>query len=176
MACSRVGAERFRNGALGVGRKFFRAYLEPTKTKPAQAGTNKEKIMKKLATLVAALTFATAFSVAYGAGLPVEASWGTSLSQNGITFDMTMKLENQQMTTTNVCTFQGQSVIAAVTVPASYDGTSITVLASAERQVSQNGVNCNVSVRPDRMNYVISGNSLILTHEGSPDQFVLTRR
>jgi len=132
--------------------------------------------MKKLISLVFGLTLATGFSLAYGANLPVEGSWGTTFSQNGFDFDMTMKLENQQMTTTNRCTFQGNTAIVSVTVPAAYDGSTITTQANAEQNVSQNGVNCNVSVRPDRMNYVVSGSSLTLSHDGSPEQITLIRR
>jgi hypothetical protein len=132
--------------------------------------------MKKLVAFVFALTLSTGFSLAYGAGLPVEGSWGSSFNQNGFTFDITMHLENQSMTTTNKCTFQGNSAIVSVTVPATYDGTSITVMMNAEQHVTQNGVECNVSVRPDRMNYVVSGNSLTLSHDGTPDQMILLRR
>ena len=132
--------------------------------------------MKKLAALVFALTLSTAVSAAYGAALPVEGTWGTIMSQNGFTFDMTMKLENQTITTTNKCSFQGAVAVVAVTVPASYDGTSITVLASAEKQEVQNGVECHVSVQPDRMNYVVAGTTLVLSHDGSTDRFSLTRR
>jgi hypothetical protein len=132
--------------------------------------------MKKLLSLVTLATILTGFSVAQGASLPVEGTWGIVLSDNGITFDMTVKLENQTMTTRNVCTLAGRSLVASVTVPANYDGTTITVLAHGEHNVSENGMNCNVSVQPDRMNYVVNGSSLVLTHDGRPDQFVLQRR
>lgn len=132
--------------------------------------------MKKLITLVCTMALSTALSVAYGAALPVEGSWGTSISQNGFTFEITMKLENQMMTTTNVCTFQGRSAVASVTVPAQYDDRTITVSTNAHHEVSQNGVNCNVSVQPDRMNYQVAGTSLILSHDGSSERMVMTRR
>jgi|GEM_PF-5213148 len=133
--------------------------------------------MKKLLSLVALVTLLAGVSFAEGASLPVEGSWGTSFQNNGFTFDITMKLQNQQMTTTNVCKApDGRSAVASVTVPANYDASTITVLGTAEQHVSQNGLDCNVSVKPDRMNYQIAGSALILTHEGQNDQFVLTRR
>jgi hypothetical protein len=132
--------------------------------------------MKKLITLVAAVTLLTGISLAQGATMPVEGSWGTSITNNGFDFDMTVKLEKQTMTTTNVCSFHGRSAVASVTVPALYDATTITVLASGRQDVNENGVNCNVEVRPDRMNYQVVGRTLILSHDGSPERFVLTRR
>ena len=132
--------------------------------------------MKKLLALVSTMALSTALSVAYGAGLPVEGSWGTSFNQNGFTFDITMKLENQTMTTTNVCTFQGRSAVASVTVPTQYDDRTITVSANAHQEVNQNGVNCNVTVQPDRVNYQVTGNALILSHDGSSERMVMTRR
>jgi hypothetical protein len=132
--------------------------------------------MKKLFSLIALVTALTALSTAEGAGLPVEGSWGTTFHDNGISFDLSMKLENQTMTTTNVCTMAGRSLSVSVMVPARYDGASITVLAHAQREVSENGLNCTVSVQPDRMLYQIVGNTLVLSHEGRPEQFVLNRR
>jgi hypothetical protein len=133
--------------------------------------------MKKMLSLVTLATILTAVSFAADAApLPVEGSWGTSFQNNGIMFDITMKLENQMITTTNICTVAGQSLTAAVTVPASYDQDSITVLGHGQNEVSENGRNCNVSVRPDRMRYQIIGNRLVLSHDGSPGQFVLIRR
>jgi len=132
--------------------------------------------MKKLFSLVTLVTVLTAISTAEGAGLPVEGAWGTTFNNNGITFDITMRLENQMMTTTNVCTVAGRSLTASVTVPASYDSATITVLAHGQNEVNENGLNCNVSVQPDRMRYQIVGNTLVLSHEGRPDQFVLNRR
>lgn len=132
--------------------------------------------MKKLFSLIALVTALTALSTAEGAGLPVEGTWGTTFHDNGISFDLSMKLENQTMTTKNVCSVAGQSLTASVTVPAQYDGATITVLAHGQNEVSENGRTCNVSVQPDRMRYQIVGNTLVLSHEGRPEQFVLHRR
>lgn len=134
------------------------------------------KNLKKLATLVALVTFATSFSLAHGATQPIEGSWGMRVDQNGFTMDMTFTVANNTLTLQNVCTFQGRSATAHVSAPASYDDRTLTVLGSARDDESQNGVNCNAAIQPDRMNYVVSGNALTFSHDGSSETFTLTRK
>ena len=132
--------------------------------------------MKKLIALVALVTALTGISFAQGAPLPVEGTWGTTFTNNGFTFDLSITLANQQITTRNVCFLPGHDLTAAVTVPARYDDSSVTILAEGQNHVSDNGMNCDVSVQAGRMNYAIEGASLVLTRDGYPDQVVLERR
>jgi hypothetical protein len=132
--------------------------------------------MKKLFALVALLTFLTAGSIAQGAALPVEGTWGTSFHNNGFDFDMSFTLQNQSITTTNTCSFRGQTLSVSVNVPARYDGSSIQVLGNAQNSVSENGLNCNVSVEADTMNYKIIQNTIVLSRPGQAEEIVFTRR
>lgn len=110
------------------------------------------------------------------AQFPIEGSWGMVQSQGALTFDMTITVRDNSVTLTNVCSLQGRSAQAQAKAPATYDQSSLTILAPAENHQSANGVNCDVSVSPSRMNYVVQGNNLILSQPGSPQQLVLTRR
>jgi hypothetical protein len=133
--------------------------------------------MKKLVSLSFLALTLTGISIAQGAASqPIEGSWGLQQAQGPLTFDTTFTIQNNAVTITNVCTFEGHSATARVSAPAQYDGATLTVMGSADDNESRDGVNCNVSVKPDRMNYRVVGSRLILTHDGSLDQFVLQRR
>jgi hypothetical protein len=139
------------------------------------------KNVKKLAALVILTSALSGFSVAFGAdpvpaARPVEGSWGMQQAANGFTFDMTFTIENNVVSITNLCSFQGHSATAHVSSPAQIDDRTITTIASADDQESRDGVNCNVSIKPDRMNYQVAGSQLILSHDGSPEQIVLSRK
>ncbi len=132
--------------------------------------------MKKLLTIIAASTIITGFSVAQGAPLPIEGNWGMHQSQGPFNFDINFAIQNNTITVTNVCTFQGKTAAAHVSSPAQYDDQTITVTEHAEDHESKDGVNCDISLTPDRMNYQVEGSSLILSHDGSSDQIQLTRK
>lgn len=131
--------------------------------------------MKKLMSLVALLTLITGFSIAEGAG-PIEGNWYVQMRDNGFTMDMTFGITSSSLTLTNVCSYMGRTSRVQVSVPASYDDRTLTTLGSAEREESSNGLNCRAALSPDRMNYEVSGNTLIFSHDGSSERFVLTRR
>jgi hypothetical protein len=137
--------------------------------------------MKKMMTLLAFSTLLTGLSLAQGAPAPqphfaIEGDWGMQMEQNGFQLDMTFSIRNNAITLVNVCTLGGNSSTARASSPANYDDRSITVLANAQDDENQNGVDCNVSLRPDRMNYEVRGNQLIFTHDGSAEQLVLTKK
>lgn len=134
------------------------------------------KNLKKLAVLTILTSALTGFSVAFGAPLPVEGSWGMQQEANGFTFDMTFTIQNNTVSITNVCSFEGHTASAHVSSPAQYDDRTITTLANADDQESRDGVNCNVSIKPDRMSYQVVGSTLILSHDGSAEQVVLSRK
>jgi hypothetical protein len=148
--------------------------LNSTETRP-NPGLSQRNSMKKLFALIALITSLTGLSVAQGAA-PIEGRWGMQQSSNGFQFDMTFTIQNNTFMLTNVCTFRGQSAAASVSSPAQYDEDSITVLTSAHSEQSNNGVNCEASLHPDTMNYVVQGNFLIFSKPGHSEQIVLTRR
>ena len=129
--------------------------------------------MKNVLALVATLMIS---GMAAAQSTAIEGNWGTQMSQNGISFVMTFTINHDSVTLTNVCTLNGKSVTAHVTVPASYDDSTLTIMAPGQDEESSNGVNCNVSAQADSMNYSIQGNLLTFTHEGSDQSFVLTRK
>ena len=130
--------------------------------------------MKKIcvffvATLISCLAFAA---------FPIEGSWGGQQADNDFVFDMTMTVANGTVSLINVCSRGSQTARAQVSVPASYDASSLTVLGSAQdTQTSADGnLNCNVNAIPTRMNYVVQGDVLTLTQDGTPGAMVLMRR
>jgi hypothetical protein len=149
--------------------------VEETKTE-APAGDKKGKsIMKKLFALMAAVTLFSGISIALGAS-PLEGNWGMQQQQNGFVFDMTISIQSDSVTLTNVCSFQGRTATARVTTPAQYDDHTFTVLTGAHDEESNDGLNCNADLSPDTMNYVVQGNTLIFSKDGQPGQMVLNRK
>ena len=132
--------------------------------------------MKKMISLLAAVLLLTTASIAQGAPEPIEGAWGMQMNQNGFVMDMTFTIGNGALTLQNVCTYMGRSATVRVTAPASWDSRTLTVHGHASGSESQNGVDCNASLRPDRMNYVVNGNTLTLSHDGSPESFTLVRK
>ncbi|HWU42742.1 MAG TPA: hypothetical protein VN132_04860 [Bdellovibrio sp.] len=132
--------------------------------------------MKKLISLLAVSILSMA-SLAQAA-LPIEGNWGTRFTQNGYVFDATFSIQNNSITLTNVCSWQGRSVKVQVTVPASYDDKTLTTLGSAsdERSLPDGSLHCNVSAQAESMNYVVRANQLILSQDGNPQTMVLTRK
>lgn len=112
------------------------------------------------------------------AAFPIEGAWGTQQTQNGINFDITFVIANNSLTLINICSMNGSTAKAQVTVPATYDFTSMTSLQSAydEQRSPDLAVDCNVNIQPEKLNYVVQGNSLILTQAGSAQQMILIRR
>lgn len=128
--------------------------------------------MKKVV-LIAITVFASA--IAQAAGFPIEGDWGTQMSNNGIQFDMTFSIHNNQLTLTNVCSTNGQSSTAHVTSPVTYDAATLTVLQNQQDDENGGGVDCNVSVQAAQMHYMVQGNLLTFSLPGQPD-FTLTRK
>ncbi len=104
-----------------------------------------------------------------------EGRWGVTVQQNGFQFDLVFTIASTQLNLRNTCSGMGQSVSVDVTVPASYTADSIIVHGAAQKQTSQNGLNCEVSLQPGTANYVVNGNQLILK-DSSGEQIVLDRR
>jgi hypothetical protein len=133
----------------------------------------KGKYMKNMIITVAALLI-SGFASAQSVG--IEGSWGTQQAQNGINFDVTFAINQNSTTITNVCSGFGTSAVAQITVASSYDGHNLNIFEARELTTSNGPLNCNVSARPDQMHYVVQGGFLILSHDGSPEQMVLTRK
>ena len=131
--------------------------------------------MKKMISLLAATLLLTTVSIAQGAE-PIEGAWGMQMNQNGFLMDMTFRIGNGAVTLTNVCTFMGRSASVTVSAPANWDSRTLTVTGNASGSESQNGVDCNASLRPDRMSYSVNGNLLTLSHDGSSESFTLVRK
>lgn len=132
--------------------------------------------MKKAMCLIATLMM-SGLSIAQAA-FPIEGNWGTTLSQGGMQFDMTFTIQNNTITLTNVCSMNGQFATARVSSPAAYDASSITIFNSGsdDQNSADYSVHCNVSIQPERLNYVVQGNLLIFSQNGSPQTFALTRK
>lgn len=128
--------------------------------------------MKQLFIFASALMM-SAFAFA---GYPIEGTWGITQSQNGFTFDASFKIENNTVTATNVCSYNGQKASASVTAPAAYDANTFTISTSAEAKQSSGGLECTASLVPMSVNYVVQGSTLTLTMKGSSDSVVMTRR
>src|ERR1039457_1306873 len=92
-------------------------------------------VVSVAAILVSAMAFA-----AQG----VYGSWAfPAISQGPISFNMSRIISQGTVSMKNLCTFNGQSVIAQVTVPATITDRSIAVLGAGEDHQSKNGVDCN---------------------------------
>ena len=104
-------------------------------------------------------------------------SWYYTFRSNQIDFILSMDVYNGYVTMSNECSLQGRSLTARVSVPARCDHRTIEVLSrdSDRRSISEPGfkMNCDVSVKPSRMDYAFKGRCLILTQPGAKDRLVL---
>lgn len=105
-----------------------------------------------------------------------EGSWFIRQSSGPVQFEMTFVIQTNQTTLINVCSMHGQSLQVQATAPSSYTANTLTVMGHAQEQKSANGLNCDVSVRPGSMQYIVSGNQLILRDPSSGEQVVLNRK
>jgi hypothetical protein len=125
---------------------------------------------------VLALTILAAAVHTANATYPVEGSWGYKTVQNGFTIDMTMTIQNNSVTLENVCTYKGNKASASANSQAQYDDKTLTVLSAAHGENTVNGLKCEANMQADTLNYVVKGNLLTFTHDGSTQKFVLKRK
>lgn len=112
------------------------------------------------------------------AAFPIEGSWGTQMDNNGVHFDLTFTFANNAVTLVNVCSVNGKSLKARVSSPAVYDASSVTIFNPSDdsEHAPDGSMNCEASVQGGRMNYQVQGNLLILSQDGSSQQFALTKK
>ncbi len=113
---------------------------------------------------------------AFSAFANPEGSWFIRHSSGSMNFEMTFVIQANQTTLVNVCSMHGQSLQVQATAPSSYTANTLTVMGHAQQQKSSNGLNCEVSVRPGSMEYVVSGNQLILRDPSSGEQVILNKK
>ncbi len=126
--------------------------------------------------LLLALVVLAGSGLALAQSADIEGSWGAQQSDNGFLFDVTFTISHDSTSLTNVCTHDGVSVTAHATVPSSYDGQTLNFLGSAQDHESLNGLNCNIDIHMDSINYSIQGNVMTVSHAGSTETYMLTRR
>jgi len=123
------------------------------------------------------LIISLAATLSQAAGFAIEGNWGTHQSANGIDFDVTFAIQNQHLVLTNVCSFQGQTAVAQVSVAVTYTDSTFNVLESAANTNSSGGLDCNASVQGgDQMQYQVQGSTLIFTKPGQPGTLVFFRK
>lgn len=119
--------------------------------------------MLKKFVLVAALSFSTsAFASA------IDGTWAFPIVKSGaFSFAAKMTLTDTHVTISNTCTQGTNTVSVSVTVPVEITDTKITSLGSAQDSASSKDLNCDVSVEPTSMDYVlVDPNTLTLSADG----------
>jgi hypothetical protein len=118
--------------------------------------------MKKTLAIVPVLALLMGFTSFAAQGL--YGSWKLpAINQGPLSFSLSIMFAPNTMTLKNVCTFNGQTGEAQVTVPVTITGNTIVVSAPKEDQQVKNGVPCSVSVAASSMTYSVSADDAQLT-------------
>lgn len=126
---------------------------------------------------LASLTLTLAvLAVGCGGGAPsstpssqLAGAWNfPQLANGGLTIDTKMTFSDGQLTYAAHCEYGGESLDASVQSRAEYTNDTITVLDSGEQNLSQNGVNCSISLGASDIRYRFEGSQLqFLGDDGS---------
>lgn len=97
-------------------------------------------------------------------GSALNGSWTMPSSTVGnLTQQVVFTFDPDSLTVTGTCTSGAVSLKAKATVTVAYTDTTFTTTSEAKNAVSQNGVNCSVSLAAGTMSYSVKGDVMTLT-------------
>jgi hypothetical protein len=97
------------------------------------------------------------------------------MSENGFSVSMQLDIEAQQVTFTDVCTYNGQSATSSAAIPAQVTDTDITLTGSASQSSpipGSNGASCDLQLAPMTLDYSLNGQNLDLVINGQTLEMV----
>lgn len=103
----------------------------------------------------------------------LEGDWQSEFEGGGITMHMRFSFDGNNLTLTNICEIQGKQASAYVTVPYLDSGSTFQSLANAHDEESSDGVNCNVSISSQKIQYRFDGGCLVFTDPKAGGSFYL---
>ncbi len=121
-------------------------------------------------TILTAIALAAAVP-AFGAD--IVGKWQMQQDVNGFKLTMTMAIEQNVTHLSNDCEWQGKRAHVSVDVPSKIEGNTYSVLGTATKTTSENGLSCDVSAQPMTLTYQATDTQLTLSANGQ--SMVLTR-
>jgi hypothetical protein len=118
--------------------------------------------------LLAVSTLALASS-AFADPSQIYGKWISQMDENGFAVSMQLDIEAQQVTFTDVCTYNGQSATSSAAVPAQVTDTDIILSGSANQSSpipGANGASCDLQLAPMDFSYTLNGQELDLMVNG----------
>ena len=123
-------------------------------------------------------TGGSALADATAANPEVYGSWELlTIERAGMTIELTLIINADEIISSNTCSFQDYSVLAEVASSAVITSDEIQVLESKKvlKEHSPGFLRCNASVKEGNMQYQVAGDKMVLTMEGRNETVELTR-